>query len=243
MPNWCNTYVCLEGPSEVRAKIAEVFERVTSKDAAERIYLYLYPDERDRWDRVTNCVTTMSGFEENWLGNLACYAHGTLPDELLFRGRIYMEEDKEKDVLIFTIESAYGCHLEPLVDFIEAVAGKRLDESGLSLTYSAEEPGAGLFITNDYDLVGKVYCSEFCDDEVMPEELLAAVNERLGTNYSSLEEAEEDEEVDYDGPVEYLHWEDIMNYCPEWRTNSIRTTGKKFRDMFYAQSEAPFVAG
>lgn len=238
MPNWCFTNVKIEGSKEMIARIAKEFEKVTARAFAEEVFVRMYPNKEDRkYPGDKDDSRTMTDFGEGWLGNLTFYAHGSLPDGIHSRGRVYMGEESETS-LVFEIESAWSSHLEPLVDFMEAAAGRPFSKSGISLLYAAEEPGEGYFLSNDPDIVGRVYNSSFSDNMETPEELLSLVNERYHASYASLDEARAEMEGFYfDGPFDNVSWEELMDLGPEERTASITTTGKAFREEAFAKEK------
>lgn len=147
MPNWCFTAVTVRADDENETK---------------QIY-----DKLNKW--LVEDKDYQSDFGDKWLGNLAVHS-GVLDsyDEIddspiACRGHI---EDMtlDDDSIYIAMCTAWGPMLEPLYRAIE----KNFGLDGITITYTAEEPGNHLYITNDDEFVDKylVEIDEEADDKI-----------------------------------------------------------------------------
>lgn len=140
MPNWCSTRIIIKCNDEEKMKnFEEKLRELISHNYME------------------------NGFGLTWLGNLVGNSGiGTVDEnketDLRCRGSItYMEKFGEE--LFIDTETAWAPMLKVFVKLLE----KYLPEA--ELIYEAEEPGCGVYYTNDPDLVGKYSLGAYgCDD-------------------------------------------------------------------------------
>jgi hypothetical protein len=88
-----------------------------------------------------------NGFGENWLGNIVIGSEIN-KDNLSYRGVITSCELVNGQINIW--EDTAWC---PMLRMWQRVTDKHLP--GADITFSAEEPGCGIYETNDYDYDGK----------------------------------------------------------------------------------------
>lgn len=128
MPNWCNNNIVITHND--KDKIKALFDKIqqwTSKN---------YED---------------NDFGTTWLGNVV-YGSEIDSDNLEYRGLITSLDfvdlkDKGGEINMFA-DTAW-C---PMIKMWQRVVDKYC--SGADITFSAEEPGCGVYVTNDYDYDG-----------------------------------------------------------------------------------------
>lgn len=151
MPNWCNNEIIITHDDKKQLKLLnERIKEWTSKDFVE------------------------NGFGCNWLGNIvgnsgvADYTNDFVTKtgkSLRCRGSLSYSEFNGDAVVIWT-ETAWV----PMIQMWKLICDKYLP--GADITFTAEEPGCGVYVTNDPDLEGCYYLDiwgdvpeEFSDEE------------------------------------------------------------------------------
>jgi len=134
MPNWCFTNISFDGPDASR-----------------------FQKDLKSWmvDTVEN------GFGSGWLGNIAINSGLIKPEEIdgddipRLRGSIsYVTDPKDNSFSIDT-ETAWCCMTRVFAEIIRKFG------YDLRMTFFAEEPGCGFYVSNDPDIVG-TYRYECC---------------------------------------------------------------------------------
>lgn len=167
MPNWCTTRITFEGPQEV---IGELHFNIDKKWAV---------------DVVEN------GFGNYWLGNMIGNA-GLNWQEIRCRGSIIEINDIElKDDGLACFEIVTETAWSPMVEMWYKIFEK-LGIDSISVYYSAEEVGLGVYETNDLDgryYTDKYYLEYSINDESLIEyydcdrDVLNVLNEILNTDF------------------------------------------------------------
>lgn len=129
MPNWCNNNIIITHKD--KDKVKDLFDKIrqwTSKNYKE------------------------NDFGNIWLGNVV-HGSGIDTDGLSYRGSVGSVEfvdlkDRGGEINMFC-DTAWS----PMVQMWQRVVDKHLP--GADITFSAEEPGCGIYVTNDYYLDGK----------------------------------------------------------------------------------------
>lgn len=164
MPNWCFTNIAINTDSEETAKA-------------------IYDKLENEWLKAPE-GEPVSGFGNDWLGCLAVNS-GVIDsyddiDESLIACRGEVEDVTLDGESVYMITStAWGPMIEPIYRAIE----KNFGLDGIDIVYSAEEPGCGLYITNDESVTDTYYVE--IDDEA-GEQVLGAfgVDDYECDNYS-----------------------------------------------------------
>jgi len=154
MPNWCNNDITIYSSNEEKLKkLSELIDDWTSKDFA------------------TN------GFGHNWLGNIVGFSEigkyendfKTLDDkELRCRGQLIYSELSGGQLNLIT-ETAWA----PMLKMWKLICDKYLPDA--NIIYTSEEPGCGIYYTNDPNIEGSYYVDiweppeEFEDEESLYE--------------------------------------------------------------------------
>ena len=102
-------------------------------------------------------IGTKNGFGETWLGNIVEYL-GMDATKVSCRGSIVHYEHHPEEICLST-ETAWAPLLTPIVMLCEKYA------PNAEITYTSEEPGCGLFVSNDPDYVDK-FVLDIWDDEI-----------------------------------------------------------------------------
>lgn len=133
MPNWCTTYYYVTGSKKEVMDLNKRMERL----------------EKRKTPLVKN------GFGNMWLGNLVKDLDGDW-EKIYCRGEwMYREYDKNENVLTFTTETAW-CEMDEWRRFIES------KYKTIKILYATEEPGMGIYQTND--LEGEFFSSRYILD-------------------------------------------------------------------------------
>lgn len=144
MPNWCFTNIAINADSEEAAKT-------------------IYDKLENEWLKAPE-GEPVSGFGNDWLGCLAVNS-GVIDsydnvDESPIACRGEVEDVTLDGESVYMITStAWGPMIEPIYRAIE----KNFGLDGIDIVYSAEEPGCGLYITNNEDVADTYYVE--IDDE------------------------------------------------------------------------------
>lgn len=233
MPNWCYTQVSVSGDKSLVEKINNAINAAQTTKFAKEAYAD-YETESDReWDRK-NGITgrTMTDFKEVWLGNLLHYAYrdASVYRDVPCRGCVSTAEQYE-DLLVIEVESAYVPQLEAVMSLIESVVG--IDNPDIDVSYFATEPGNGFFASDQPDMIGQCFCSEFADCEIPADELVGIINEKNGLSLCNIDEAkqyswEHDCPWYIDGPYE-------KRSIDEYRSSLL--ADKEARSKFFEQAK------
>ena len=129
MPNWCSTTIAFEG-----------------KDA------YVFHQKLEEW------CTPVSGIGRDypWLGHVAinsrvCSVDNYEDSAYNLRGKIVYMTDADAEEFRIDTETAWGPEVRL---FAEIIKKYNFD---LKINFTAEEPGLGVFVSNDPEYVGKYY--------------------------------------------------------------------------------------
>ncbi len=135
MPNWCYTSMTIEG------------------NDAKNLY-----DNIVKWQNEGTEIENSWGNE--WLGLLVEKGLNTDPVNGKYECRgCFTLDSFDNDMFQVYTETAWGPMMAMWSDLIETYCPTS------ELLYSAEEPGCGVYVTNDPDLEGK-YCLDSWDDEI-----------------------------------------------------------------------------
>ena len=136
MPNWCYTNITISHHDET--KVEDLYKKICE------------------WSHKDFCE---NGFHDGWLGNIVGNSGIADPlgkDAPRCRGTlnsIYFEGGQ----ISLSTETAWA----PMLKMWRMLLDKYLPDA--ELIFTAEEPGCGLFETNDPDVIGKYYI-DVCDD-------------------------------------------------------------------------------
>lgn len=194
MPNWCYTEI-----------------RIVSDDSKGMENLY---KEVQEW---TSKNFMPNGFGLNWLGNIVGNSGiGTIdtgePTDFSCRGELLgmsiSASNSRKDVLYISTNTAW----EPMLGMWYMLADKYLCES--EIYYTAEEPGCGIFITNEPELSGNYYidAGDYLEDYYNScstrEEVIEVLQKILKTDESNFNALiEELDESDFSECIGIHRWE------------------------------------
>ena len=200
MPNWCATDISIN---------------CNNKDKLNKLYSNLLD-----W---TSKNFVDSDFGNNWLGNIVGFSGISDPlseESPRCRGYITAINEPSEDQLYIQTETAW-C---PMVNMWIQVCDKYLGKDEYDIEYVAEEPGCGLYLTNDPALSGSYYVEPSCEEGVDPiieyseyelnkENLINYIQKALNTtetDFSKLEEQFNKLDVK---PFYYSEWvyKDIYN--------------------------------
>ena len=180
MPNWCSTKIIISHESENKLiAFNKLLDKWTSKD-------YM-----------------PNGFGHSWLGNIVLGSEiGTVDEDpntdIRCRGWISYKDLYANELTIDT-ETAWA----PMLHMWIRLVDKYLPDA--TIIYNAEEPGCGIYDTNDEDLIGK-YILDSWDDNVesdyeMEEETLIRELQRIigttETDINKLIKMTEDDDYDF----------------------------------------------
>lgn len=122
MPNWCNTDYCILGSKKELSDLNKKMEKLENRKKS----------------------LVKNGFGNTWLGNLVKSLGGDW-EKVYCRGQwMNREYNKEKNTLNFTTETAWR-EMDEWRKFIESCY------TTIRILYVAEEPGCGIYQTNDLD--------------------------------------------------------------------------------------------
>lgn len=122
MPNWCNTDYYVVGSKKELSDLNKKMERLENRKKS----------------------LVKNGFGNTWLGNLVKSLGGDW-EKVYCRGQwMNREYNKEKNTLTFTTETAWR-EMDEWRKFIESCY------TTIRILYVAEEPGMGIYQTNDLD--------------------------------------------------------------------------------------------
>ena len=143
MPNWCVSWVDIVGPEKSIDKVQAELEKAVTTEYQK------------------------NGFGDRWLGNLlwhigAIDASGR-PD-IRCRGSIEDISRPEGGRLQLQTESAWGPHVTCIEMFALHYA------QDVEVFYTAEEPGNGLYWSNDLNYQSRV-CVDFWAEDTLPDDL------------------------------------------------------------------------
>ena len=150
MPNWCFSHVTLNGSKDSMDKLEKAFQEAFASS----------PIPTD--------------FEDTWLGNLLlklgydedAIQHG----DIRCRGSVTDWSRTDDKTIELDVESAWGPHIYCIQLFVQNI------DPEIEMVYTAEEPGNGLYWTNDPAVVGTVYIDRFDNgDPEFPEGLSACL--------------------------------------------------------------------
>lgn len=122
MPNWCSTDYYVVGSKKEVLDLNKKMERLENRKKS----------------------LVKNGFGNTWLGNLVNYLGGDW-EKVYCRGEwMCRDYNKEKNTLTFTTETAW-CEMDEWRKFIESYY------KTIKFLYVTEEPGCGIYQTNDKD--------------------------------------------------------------------------------------------
>ncbi len=138
MPNWCYQNIIINCKNEVKAE--ELFKKI------------------EEW---TSHNFIKNGFGHNWLGNVVGNSGIDTIENGDFqkygcRGEI-TDMDMYGEEITIHADTAWS----PMLQLWKAVCDKYCPEA--EITFEATEPGVGLFLTNDEDLIGKYNLDSWSD--------------------------------------------------------------------------------
>lgn len=114
--------------------------------------------------KATSCSAVETGFGDTWLGNILEYT-GHKYTDYSCRGHIEYMDRQSYDEIVISQEDAWSPQLMPIVLLTEKYA------PGAEILFTAEEPGFGLYDTNDPQYIGLWVVSCWEKEDGMPEEL------------------------------------------------------------------------
>ena len=187
MPNWCYTKITVTGDETVIKKINDAFDAARTREFAKKAFRACVEADR-RYSAYKD--KRMSDFGTNWLGNFLHYAYrdASVWSEVDCRGRI-IDTSLYGNALDIDIETAWGPQLEAIMSLIESVAG--INNPNLNISFFSEEPGNAFYATNQPELIGHCFCSEYADSDIPAAELVQLINEKNGLSLRTIDEAKQ----------------------------------------------------
>lgn len=139
MPNWCSSTVNI----------------IASKDSLDIL--------ESKINQATSSNKLNAGFGNEWLGNLLLFI-GFSDDDVVngkirCRGSIDDVSRVSGEMLTLHTTSAWSPHIECIKVFVDHF----VDDA--EIYYTAEEPGCGLYWTNDDDIAGTIYMDWWYDGD------------------------------------------------------------------------------
>lgn len=174
MPNWCITDIRIS--SENRQGLKRLYEDIC------------------RWTAPGSRFIPDQGFGKNWLGNIVGFSGIGVPDSgkgPRCRGRLVYIDFEDGEQITVSTETAW-C---PALKMWDMLAEKYLGGS-YSIIFTAEEPGEGLYLTNDPDYIGNFnvdgewdYLDSLklgCECDVSEQQLVSLLQKELKTDESDI---------------------------------------------------------
>lgn len=139
MPNWCYTQISVNCSSETKAQeIEKLFNEWLEKGKED------------------------SDFKRNWIGSILKYSGLGQPDSEgcpRCRGSI-ADINVEDNILSFYTETAWA----PMLQWLKFVTDKY--DPNAEIIYTAEEPGCGIYYSNDPTVIGTVYIDNWTGEAI-----------------------------------------------------------------------------
>ena len=159
MPNWCSTNIKFTGEQE---KLRVLHDFINDDEANKKVG-----------------ITT--DFRVRWLGNYLERA-GLSWEDYRCRGTAEYISDVGQNEFTVETETAWA----PMLAMWQAVVEKIAP--GLEITYFAQEPGCGVYMTNDPEIAGN-YWVDVCNEDDLPENVANVFRESYDATEADLRAA------------------------------------------------------